>query len=110
MQRTPDYESITSAELKEKLDAGDRPELLDVREPWEYELARIEGSTLIPLSELPERFTELDPEAETVVICHHGSRSAYATRALGQGGFRKVLNLEGGLDAYSSVDESVPRY
>jgi rhodanese-related sulfurtransferase len=73
-------------------------------------LARIEGSTLIPLSELPERFTELDPQAETVVICHHGSRSTYATRALDRADFRKVLNLEGGLDAYADVDESVSRY
>jgi rhodanese-related sulfurtransferase len=106
----PDYESITPRELKEKRDNGDRPEILDVRESWEFELARIEGSTLIPLSELPERFRELDPAAETVVVCHHGSRSAYATRALAQTGFRKVLNLEGGLDAYADVDESVPRY
>jgi rhodanese-related sulfurtransferase len=105
-----DYESITPRELKEKLDDGDRPEILDVRESWEFELARIEGSTLIPLSELPDRFRELDPAAETVVVCHHGSRSAYATRALAQTGFRKVLNLEGGLDAYADVDESVPRY
>jgi rhodanese-related sulfurtransferase len=106
----PDFESITPRELKEKLDSGDRPEMLDVRESWEFELARIEGSTLIPLSELPDRFRELDPAAETVVICHHGSRSAYATRALAQTGFRKVLNLEGGLDAYADVDASVPRY
>ena len=110
MDRTPDYESITPQELKERLDAGDRPELLDVREPWEFDLARIEGARLIPLSDLPNRSTELNPAAETVVICHHGSRSAYATRVLRQGGFRKVLNLEGGLDAYADVDESVSRY
>jgi rhodanese-related sulfurtransferase len=110
MDRTPYYESITSRELKTKLDAGDQPELLDVREPWEFELARIEGSRFIPLSELPDRFTELDPAAETVVICHHGSRSAYVTQALERAGFAKVLNLEGGLDAYADVDESVPRY
>jgi rhodanese-related sulfurtransferase len=110
VQRTPGYESITPRELKERLDAGDSPELLDVREPWEFELARIEGSTLIPLSELQNRFTELDPAAETVVICHHGSRSAYVTQALERAGFAKVLNLEGGLDAYADVDESVPRY
>ncbi len=108
MERAPD--SITPSELKERLDAGDRPELLDVREPWEFELARIEGSKLIPMGELSERFSELDPAAETVVICHHGNRSAYVTRALEQAGFRKVLNLEGGLDAYSDVDTSVPRY
>ncbi len=110
MERTPDYESISAGELKERLDAGDRPELLDVREPWEFDLARIEGSKLIPMEELTERVSELDPAAETVVICHHGARSAYVTRALSRAGFRKVLNLEGGLDAYAEVDASVPRY
>jgi rhodanese-related sulfurtransferase len=103
-------QSITPAELKDRLEAGDRPELLDVREPWEYELAHIEGSRLIPMGELSERVPELDPAAETVVICHYGSRSAYVTSALKQGGFAKVLNLEGGLDAYADVDGSVPRY
>ncbi len=110
MERTPDYESISAGELKERLDAGDRPELLDVREPWEFDLARIEGSKLIPMEELTERVSELDPAAETVVICHHGARSAYVTRALSRAGFRQVLNLEGGLDAYAEVDASVPRY
>jgi rhodanese-related sulfurtransferase len=104
------YEDITVRELKSRLDAGDKPVLLDVREPWEFELARLEGSKLIPMSQLQERFTELDPASETVVICHHGNRSAYITRALQGAGFENVLNLEGGLDAYSSVDESVPRY
>ena len=84
--------------------------LLDVREPWEFDVARIEGSRLIPMGELPERFSELDPAAETVVICHRGSRSTYVARALGEAGFARVLNLQGGLDAYSDVDESVPRY
>ena len=106
----PDYENITAGGLKSRLDAGEHPVLLDVREPWEFELARIEGSTLIPMSRLEERFTELDPGSETVVICHHGNRSSYVTQALQRAGFEKVLNLEGGLDAYSSVDESVPRY
>ena len=107
MERT---QSITPSELKERLDAGDRPELLDVREPWEFELARIEGSRLVPMVELSEGVLELDPAAETVVICHHGARSAYVTRALTQAGFARVYNLEGGLDAYSDVDGSVPRY
>ena len=110
MDRTPDYESIAPSELKEKLDARDRPELLDVREPWEFELTRIEGSRLVPMGELSARVGELDPTAETVVICHHGSRSAYVANALAQAGFARVLNLEGGLDAYSDVDGSVPRY
>ena len=106
----PDYENITAGGLKSRLDAGERPVLLDVREQWEFELACIEGSKLIPMSKLEERFTELDPGSETVVICHHGNRSSYVTQALQRVGFGKVLNLEGGLDAYSFVDESVPRY
>ena len=60
---------------------------------------------------LEECFTELDPRAAiAVVICHHGNRSAYVTQALRRAGFEKVLNLEGGLEAYATVDESVPRY
>jgi len=106
----PAYENITASRLKARLDAGDGPVLLDVREPWEFQLARIEGSRLIPMSELGQRFTELDPGAETVVICHHGNRSSFVTQALQRVGFEKVWNLEGGLDAYSFVDESVPPY
>jgi rhodanese-related sulfurtransferase len=109
MQRSG-YENITASGLKGRLEAGDRPLLLDVRETWEFELARIEGSKLIPMSELEERFTELDPGSETVVICHHGNRSSYVAQALKRAGFENVLNLEGGLDAYADVDESVPRY
>lgn len=104
------YENITASGLKRRLEAGDRPVLLDVREPWEFELARIEGSKLVPMSHLEGRFTELDPGAETVVICHHGSRSAYVAQVLQRSGFENVLNLEGGLDAYSFVDDSVPTY
>jgi rhodanese-related sulfurtransferase len=108
--REPDYENVTPRELKARLDAGDRPVLLDVRERWESELASIEGSKLVPMSELEHRFFELDPAAETVVICHHGLRSAHVTQALDRAGFSKVSNLEGGLDAYADVDDSVPRY
>jgi rhodanese-related sulfurtransferase len=108
--RQPDYRNITPRTLKERLEAGDELELLDVREPWEFGMARIEGSRLIPMNALPERVAELDPAAETVVICHHGARSAYVTRALERSGFPNVWNLEGGLDAYSQVDDSIPRY
>jgi rhodanese-related sulfurtransferase len=107
---TSAYENITPRDLKSRLDAGERPVLLDVREPWEFELAHIEDSRLIPMSQLEERFTELDPDSEIVVICHHGNRSSYVAQAFQRAGFEKVLNLEGGLDAYSSVDKSVPRY
>ena len=67
-------------------------------------------STLVPMSELERRFPELDPAAQTVVICHHGVRGAYATQALQQAGFSDVPNLGGGLDAYAEVELSVPRY
>lgn len=106
----PGYKNVTPRELKEKLDRGEVPVLLDVREPWEFSLARIEGSRLVPMSGILDRLSDLDPHAETVVICHHGVRSAYVTRILDRSGFENAYNLEGGLDAYSSVDGSVPRY
>lgn len=98
-------------ELKERLDsAGDAPMLLDVREGWEFEISRIEGSRHIPMGELSGRLSELDPEAETVVVCHHGARSAHVADALSQSGFRNVLNLAGGLDAYADVAPGVRKY
>jgi len=106
----PGYKNVNPRELKEKLDRGEEPILLDVREPWEFSLARIEGSKLIPMAEIFDRLPDLDPQAETVVICHHGARSAYVTRILDRSGFESAFNLEGGLDAYSSVDASMPRY
>ena len=84
------------AALLASLDAGTRPVLLDVREPWEFELASIEGSELIPISQLEARFTELDPDAETVVICHHGNRSRAAAEHFIKEGFTNVYNLAGG--------------
>ncbi|HLM77602.1 MAG TPA: rhodanese-like domain-containing protein [Rubrobacteraceae bacterium] len=106
----PRYKSITPGELKERLDRREALVLLDVREPWEVALARIEGSKLIPMAEILDRAAELDPEAYTVVICHHGARSAYVTQLLDHSSFEAVYNLEGGLDTYSAVDDSVPRY
>ena len=106
----PGYKSITPGELKGKLDRGEEPVLLDVREPWEFALARIEGSRLVPMNEILDRLPELDTSAETVVVCHHGTRSAFVTQALDRYGFEAAYNLEGGLDAYSVADSSVPRY
>jgi rhodanese-related sulfurtransferase len=106
----PNYKNVTPRELKEKLDRGEEPVLLDVREPWEFSLTRIEGSRLIPMAEIFDCLPDLDPHAETVVICHHGARSAYVTRILNRSGFENAYNLEGGLDVYSSVDVSVSRY
>ena len=87
------------------------PLLLDVREPWEYEKARIEGAQLIPMREMPSRIAELDPNKEVVAICHHGGRSAQVAMFLEKAGFKKMHNLVGGVDAWSrTVDPSVPLY
>lgn len=103
--------SISPKELRARLDKGDKLVLLDVREPWEYDLAKLAGSILIPLATLPQSMAKLDREAEIVAICHHGMRSADATNFLLQQGFGSVKNLVGGIDAWSvQVDGSVPRY
>ena len=103
--------TITPRELKERLDKGDKPFLLDVREPYEYSLAKIEGAVLIPLGTLPTSLEQLDQNAEIVAYCHHGMRSGDAVGFLVQQGFKNVKNLVGGIDAWSvQVDASVPRY
>ncbi len=102
---------ITPRELQERLGQGTPPVLLDVREPWEFQKARIEGSVLIPLRELPHKMEALDREAEIVVLCHHGVRSMQAIRFLSRTGFTRLRNLAGGIDAWSTqADPSVPRY
>ena len=103
--------TITVRELKDRLDKGDKVFLLDVREPHEFSMARIEGSTLIPLGTLPQSLNQLDPADEIVALCHKGMRSADAVGFLLQQGFSKVKNLVGGIDAWSvEIDHSVPRY
>jgi adenylyltransferase/sulfurtransferase len=93
------------------MDAHEAFELIDVREPFEYEIARIDGSKLIPLGEIAERADELQRKQTIVVHCHSGGRSAEAVRLLQQRGFTNVYNLEGGIDAWSDeIDPSVPKY
>jgi molybdopterin/thiamine biosynthesis adenylyltransferase/rhodanese-related sulfurtransferase/molybdopterin converting factor small subunit len=107
----PDSFETTVLELKARLDRGDDVFILDVREPHEYEINRIEGSTLIPLGDLPERFTELDPSREIVCQCKSGVRSARATSFLRDHGFKHVQNLKGGILAWiDQVDPSQPKY
>lgn len=102
---------MTVAELAERLAAGDKPVLLDVREPWEFELCHIEGSQPMPMGSVPARAGELDAQAETVVICHHGGRSAQVGMFLERQGFRNVVNLAGGVAAWAAqVDPAMPRY
>lgn len=93
--------------------AGDDFLLLDVREQDEYDFAKIDGTTLIPMSELQDRVSELDShrDGHIIVHCHHGGRSMNVTRALKAAGFKKVQNMAGGIHAWSEqVDASVPRY
>jgi adenylyltransferase/sulfurtransferase len=103
--------SVSVQELKRKMDAHEPFTLVDVREPWEYDIAQIIGSRLIPLGELEERLTELPREGVLVIQCHSGARSKQGARLLQQAGFANVYNLEGGIEAWSrDVDPTVPRY
>jgi sulfur-carrier protein adenylyltransferase/sulfurtransferase len=102
---------IEPAEVKAKLDRGDKFTLIDVREPHEFQICRIPGSTLIPLGELPKRVSELDQQAEIVAHCKSGVRSGKAVDFLKQSGFRNVRNMKGGIIAWSDkVDPTVPKY
>ena len=103
--------AISPKELKSSLDKGDKLVLVDVREEWEYSLAKLDGSILIPLGTLSQSLARLNRDSEIIAICHHGMRSADATNFLLQQGFQNVKNLVGGIDAWSTqVDGTVPRY
>ena len=102
---------IEATEVKQKLDRGDNFALIDVREPHEYQIARIPGARLIPLGELPKHLGELDPNAEYVMHCKTGGRSQKAVDLLKQNGFKNVRNMTGGITAWSDkVDPAVPKY
>ncbi len=106
-----DYE-ITPEEVKSKLDQGEQFLLLDVREPWEFEVAHMNGAKLMPMGDVPSRaHQELDPEDHIVVICHHGVRSMNVTAWLRQQGFEKAQSMRGGIDAWSRrMDTKMPVY
>ncbi len=88
-----------------------KPVMLDVREPWEFQLGHIDGSTHIPMASIPARLSDLDPDLETVVICHHGARSYQIASFLEQRGFGKLYNLETGLDGWArTVDPAMATY
>jgi rhodanese-related sulfurtransferase len=106
---------ISVEELAERLAAGDRLQLIDVREPEELAIASLDQFQNLPLSQFAQWSgqiqSQLDPDAETVVMCHHGVRSAQMCHWLINQGFSQVKNLTGGIDAYSTaVDPTVPRY
>jgi sulfur-carrier protein adenylyltransferase/sulfurtransferase len=105
-------EEMTATELKRRLDAGEDLQIIDVREPHEFDVARIPGAKLIPLGQVVNRQSEIDPTRETVLHCKMGGRSAKAIEALTRAGFGgRLVNLKGGITAWSNeVDPSVPKY
>lgn len=103
---------LSVKDLKSKLDAGQKFRLIDCREPDEYELCKIEGAELIPLSQFSAKAPEkLAKDEEVVIHCHHGGRSQRACQYLASLGYENVSNLAGGIDAWSvEIDENVKRY
>lgn len=105
---------VSNGELRDLLASGrsESDVLLDVREPWEFEEARIEGSVLMPMTEIHSRaLQELNPEARIIAICHHGVRSMSIAAWLREQGFERAQSLRGGIDAWSAeIDPSIPRY
>ena len=105
------YETISPVQLDEQIKSGESFRLIDVREPVEYEIARIAGAELLPLSRFNEWAHALNPEEKIVFMCHHGIRSAQVCAVLAREGFDKLYNLAGGIDRWSQeVDPSVPQY
>ena len=103
---------FSATELKSYLQSAPaKPLLLDVREPWEFDNACIQGSTLVPMRTIPERMQDLDPDQEVVVICHHGIRSRMVGSYLERHGFSNIINLAGGVEAWArEVDPHMATY
>jgi rhodanese-related sulfurtransferase len=107
------YSQITVSQLHSMLqgDDGEKPHMLDVREPWEFQLARIEGAENLPMGQIPGAVDDLDKTRSTVVICHHGTRSLQVVAFLQRQGFTNLHNLQGGIDAWSrEIDPTVALY
>ena len=102
---------VTVAELKRRLDAGEKLLLVDVREPWEYDMARIDGAKLIPMQTVPANLQSLDVEEDVICYCHHGMRSMDVAVWLRGQGIEGAKSLAGGIERWSAeIDPSVPRY
>jgi sulfur-carrier protein adenylyltransferase/sulfurtransferase len=106
------YEEISATELKQKMDAGEDVQLVDVRNPDEHAFAKIPGAKLIPLGEIVKRMKELDPNRELILQCKMGGRSAKALEMLKAAGYTgQMKNLRGGITSWSNeVDPKVPKY
>jgi len=95
-------QQMTPTQLRDYLEtASSMPLLIDVREPWEFDICAIDNSILIPMGQIPAKIDTLDPDQEIVVICHHGIRSANVCRYLEHQGFDQMINLAGGVDAWA---------
>ena len=104
-------QTISALDLKSKLDNGDIPVLLDVREAWEYEICAIQDSINISMSNVDKILNELKPDEETIVICHHGMRVCQVASYVENNGFTGITNLEGGIDAWAkTVDKEMEQY
>lgn len=105
------FEELTPVEFVKCRRDGEFWQLLDVRETWEIELARVEDALRIPMRNIVERLGELDTERPIAVLCHTGIRSALVAGYLARSGFGRVANIRGGIDAWSvDVDPGIPRY
>ena len=102
---------ITPSDLKQRMDRGDKVLLVDVREPSEYEICRIEGAQLIPMRTIPANLQSLDIDEDVICYCHHGMRSMDVTVWLRNQGVPNAKSLAGGIDRWSlEIDPKVPRY
>ncbi|MDT8281668.1 MAG: rhodanese-like domain-containing protein [Gammaproteobacteria bacterium] len=103
---------FSAPELKTYLEScAEAPLLLDVRQPWEFDICKINNSELIPMAQIPDKIETLDPTRETVVICHHGIRSRRVGFYLEQAGFNNIINLSGGVAQWAqTVDPQMPTY
>ena len=103
---------FSAEQLKTYLKTCDvQPLLLDVRQPWEFDVCKLDNSILLPMSRIPAEVTSLDAERETVVICHHGIRSRSVARFLEQAGFTNIINLSGGMAQWArTVDNQMATY
>jgi rhodanese-related sulfurtransferase len=107
----PPIQNIAPQTFVALRDTAQPPLLIDVREPWEFEIARIDGAQLMPLDQIYEWAAGLDKDAPYVMVCHHGSRSAMACQMMSSLGFKNIQNLDGGVDAWAyAVDPSIGRY
>lgn len=107
----PEFEELSPAELVALQRGGELWQVLDVRESWEVDVARVPGVQTIPMGEVPARLSELEQQRPVAVLCHSGGRSAQVAAWLAGQGFSRVANVTGGIDAWSrEVDDGIPRY